>query len=90
MRLTLHPTRANTEIADAIRSARKGRRLTQEDLALAADISTKTLHNMENGTSKPRIDTLLRVLHALGLGLEIVSRAPTARIPIPGQDPEWE
>ncbi len=78
MHLAGEPARATAEIGEAVRGARRERGLQQEELALAAGISTKTLHNVESGTSGMRVDTLLRLLRALGLGLEISARAPSA------------
>ena len=90
MHRQLHPASAGAEIASVIRGTRRDRGLRQDELALAAGVSTKTLHNLENGMSRPRVDTLLRVLQALGLALEIVTRAPTARPRRVPDDAEWE
>lgn len=78
MQIDRDPVRATVEIAEAVRGARREHGLQQEELALAAGVSTKTLHNVESGTSGMRVDTLLRLLRVLGLGLEIGSRAPSA------------
>jgi DNA-binding XRE family transcriptional regulator len=79
MPIRLHPNRASSEVANAVRGARREQALRQEDLALAAGISTKTLHNIETGSARVRLDTLIRVLQVLGLALEIAQRAPAAR-----------
>lgn len=78
MQIASDPARATAEIGEAVRGARREQGLRQEELALAAGISTKTLHNVESGTSGMRIDTVLRLLRVLGLGLEIIARAPSA------------
>lgn len=78
MLIARDPARATAEIGEAVRGARREQGLRQEELALAAGISTKTLHNVESGTSGMRIDTVLRLLRVLGLGLEIIARAPSA------------
>jgi transcriptional regulator with XRE-family HTH domain len=90
MRLPLHPTEARSEIAGVVRARRREQGLRQEELAIAAGVSTKTLHNLEAGMSNPRIDTLLRIFQGLGLALEIVARAPTGRIRRADGDAEWE
>lgn len=81
---------ATAAIGEAVRKARREQSLSQEELALAAGISTKTLHNVEGGTSGMRIDTLLRLLRVLGLGLEISARAPSALLRRPEPDPPPE
>jgi len=75
--MQIHPANASAEIAHAVRDARRAQGLRQEELALAAGVSTKTLHNLEGGTSGLRVDTLLRILQVLGLRLDITPRAPS-------------
>jgi len=87
MQIIGDPAQATAEIGEAVRRARRGQGLAQEELALAAGISTKTLHNVESGTSGMRVDTLLRLLRVLGLGLEISARAPSARLRSSGRGP---
>jgi transcriptional regulator with XRE-family HTH domain len=69
------PQTGGRQLGELVASARRERDLTQEDLALAAGISTRTLHNLETGASAIRIDTLLRVLQVLGLGLNVTPRS---------------
>ena len=73
--MQIHPANASAEIAHAVRDARRAEGLRQEELALAAGVSTKTLHNLEGGTSGLRVDTLLRILQVLGLRLDVTPRA---------------
>jgi y4mF family transcriptional regulator len=46
--------------------------LRQDELALAAGVSTRVVHQVENGKGTSRFDSLVAVLAALGLTLEIV------------------
>lgn len=44
--------------------------LSQEKLAVYADISRQTLRNIEQGKGSPQVDTLKAVLEALGTNFE--------------------
>ncbi len=61
-------------IAEAVKSARKKQRLSQEDLALLAETSRRPLYLLEQGKGSIRLETLLRLLDALGLDIEIKAR----------------
>jgi y4mF family transcriptional regulator len=52
--------------------------LRQDELALAAGVSTRVVHQIENGKATSRLDSLIPVLEALGVELEIKSRSPRA------------
>jgi len=52
--------------------------LRQDELALAGGVSTRLIHQIESGKPTSRLDTLVRVLEALGLTLEVEQR--TARL----------
>jgi DNA-binding XRE family transcriptional regulator len=45
--------------------------MRQDELALAAGVSTRAIHQIENGKPTSRLDTVLPVLAALGLKLRI-------------------
>lgn len=45
--------------------------LRQDELALVAGISTRVVHQIENGKPTTRLDSLVAVLEALGLRLQI-------------------
>jgi HTH-type transcriptional regulator/antitoxin HipB len=45
--------------------------LRQDELALTAGVSTRVIHQVENGKSTSRLDSLVPVLDALGLTLAI-------------------
>ena len=70
-------------VAEQVRDARKGAGLRQEELALAAGVSTRTLHSIEHGGEGVRMDKLLQVLEALGLTLEVVPRPRRLAVPPP-------
>jgi y4mF family transcriptional regulator len=63
-------------IGQRVRQARKMLGLRQDELALAAGVSTRLVHQIENGKPTSRLDGILRVLAALGLTLEVVDRYP--------------
>jgi y4mF family transcriptional regulator len=52
--------------------------LRQDEVALAAGVSTRVVHQIENGKATSRLDSLIPVLEALGVELEIKSRSPQA------------
>lgn len=49
--------------------------LRQDELALAAGVSTRVIHQIENGKTTSRLDSLVPVLSALGLTLEVRGQA---------------
>jgi HTH-type transcriptional regulator / antitoxin HipB len=50
--------------------------LRQDELALAAGVSTRVVHQVENGKATSRLDSLIPILEALGVELEVKSRSP--------------
>ena len=54
-----------------VRQAREELGMRQDELALAAGVSTRAVHQIENGKPTSRLDTVLPVLAALGLKLRI-------------------
>ncbi|WP_234431797.1 helix-turn-helix domain-containing protein [Streptomyces sp. NRRL S-241] len=56
-------------IGARIRAARTDARLTQEALAEAVGIDSKTVHRIEYGLSDPRLSVLLDLADALGVPL---------------------
>ncbi len=50
--------------------------LAQAELALAAGVSTRVVHQIEHGKATSRLDSLVSVLDVLGLTLQ-VRRAPS-------------
>ncbi len=55
----------------SVRSRRESIGLRQDELALAAGVSTRVIHQIENGKSTSRLDSVVPVLDALGLTLAI-------------------
>jgi len=70
------------EIGRRVREAREALGLRQDDLALAAGVSTRVVHQIENGKPTSRLDTLVRVLGALGLNLEVAERISRVARPV--------
>lgn len=62
------------EIARVVKEARRRQGLSQDDLALLAETSRRPLYLLEQGKGSVRLETLLRILDALGLDLEIKAR----------------
>ena len=56
-----------TNLGAAVREARKRQGLDQEELAMAAGVSTRTLHSVENGHPTVKIDTILKIVDSLGM-----------------------
>ncbi len=52
--------------------------LRQDEVALAAGVSTRVVHQIENGKPTSRLDSLIPVLDALGIELEALGRSPMA------------
>jgi HTH-type transcriptional regulator/antitoxin HipB len=63
-------------IGDSVRHAREALGMRQDELALAAGVSTRAIHQIESGKPTSRLDTVSPVLAALGLTLRVeASRA---------------
>ena len=54
------------ELGEALRSARKQLGLTQPRLALAAGVGVRFIVDLESGKPTVRLDSVLRVIDALG------------------------
>jgi HTH-type transcriptional regulator / antitoxin HipB len=75
MHSKLEPARKEAEqIADAVRRARNALGLRQDELALAAGVSTRLVHQIESGKPTSRLDSLAPVLQVLGLELRVSER----------------
>jgi y4mF family transcriptional regulator len=61
-------------IAAAVRRERHEQQLRQDELALVAGVSVRSVHQIEAGKPTTRLDVLERVLSALGLTIEVRSR----------------
>jgi y4mF family transcriptional regulator len=58
-------------IGNIVRAERERQELTQEELALAAGVSYRTVLQIEQGKPTSRLDVVVRVLEALGLALDV-------------------
>lgn len=56
-------------IGERIRFARGTRRMKQSDLAKRARMAPEQLNRYEMGRSRPSVNTLSRIAHALGVSL---------------------
>lgn len=62
---------ALTKISNRVRAMRKELRLTQQQLADLAGVSDATVRQIERGTGKTTLKSVLSVLEVLGLELEV-------------------
>ena len=69
------------EIGQLLKAARKGRQLTQEQVADMAGISRPRYREIEAGSSAARTTTLINISRALGLELMLI---PQTMIPAVG------
>jgi HTH-type transcriptional regulator/antitoxin HipB len=61
-------------IGEAVRRSRQSLGLRQDELALAAGVSTRAIHQIEHGKPTSRLDSLAPVLAVLGLSLRVEDR----------------
>lgn len=59
-------------LIDRIIELRKASGMTQRDLAKAANLAHPAIARLESKSAMPQLDTLLKVLSALGQQLEVV------------------
>lgn len=64
----------------AIRAIRKSKGITQDAVALAADMSPSHFHRIENGERQPKEADLLAICKCLGIHPEDVSYEPETLI----------
>lgn len=60
-----------TSLGQAVRRARKQLKLTQPQLALTAGVGVRFIVELEAGKPTVRLESVLRVLHALGGELQV-------------------
>jgi HTH-type transcriptional regulator/antitoxin HipB len=68
-----------SEIASAVKSARRMLKLRQADLAAAAGVGVRVVVELEAGKPTVELGKVLTVLGALGLDCRLVSRAEALR-----------
>jgi HTH-type transcriptional regulator / antitoxin HipB len=72
MHSKLDPARREAEaIGEAVLRSRRALGLRQDELALAAGVSTRAIHQIEHGKPTSRLDSLAPVLAVLGLRLRV-------------------
>jgi y4mF family transcriptional regulator len=64
-----------SELGQTIRRERRRQKLTQEELALLAGVTPRTLGKLEAGHETIRLDSVISVVRALGLRVSITSGA---------------
>lgn len=65
-----------SDIGEAVRRARKGMGLRQDQLAAAAGVGLRFLVELERGKATVQLGRTLSVLAAAGLDLRVVARMP--------------
>lgn len=69
-----------SDLGQLVRAARTRRRMTQQDLAMAAGVSRRWIVDFEAGKPRAEIGLVLRVLASLGIPLTAdAPEAPTRR-----------
>ena len=68
-----HMIQSPIDIGQQIQSARKKQGLSQEELAMLANVGRRFVVELEQGKATAQIGKVLQVLHALGLGVQLVS-----------------
>jgi HTH-type transcriptional regulator/antitoxin HipB len=72
------PIATPADLGAAVRRARRSRGLRQEDLALGAGTGLRFVGELERGKPTVQLDATLRVLHALGMTLDVHDGAADA------------
>ncbi len=57
------------KVGARIRELRKNKKLSQETLAFEANMHPAQIGHIERGEQSPTIDTIERIIHALGVGV---------------------
>ena len=61
----------NQKIGEIIKERRKSLNITQPTLALLAGVGLNTLVAIERGSGNPKIQTVISILDALGLQMDV-------------------
>jgi len=75
---TMTKIKSTQELGQALRSARKRLGLTQPRLALAAGVGVRFIVELESGKSTVRLDSVMRVIEALGGEINLCGLAISA------------
>jgi y4mF family transcriptional regulator len=68
----------SADLGRAVRRARRSRGLRQEDVALSAGTGPRFVGELERGKPTVQLAPTLRVLHVLGVALEVDDGEPDA------------
>lgn len=71
-----------------IRTLRQQQKLTQAQLAEAADVSTSFIGHIERGTRKASLETLERICRAMQASMDAVAMPPHGEVVIAGYSDE--
>jgi len=66
----------------ALRRLREERHLTQEQLAVAAEVSTSTVYHIEAGKVRPRPSIVRRLARVLDVSPDEIERDASQRAPV--------
>lgn len=69
------PIRSPKDIGNAIRTARRQKKLTQAQLSVASGIWQDTISKIERGVGDPKLETVFALLAALALELNVSDRS---------------
>ena len=69
--------RSTQELGDALRTSRKRLGLTQPQLALVAGVGIRFIVDLEAGKPTVRLDSVMRVIEALGGLIHLEGMPPT-------------
>lgn len=64
------------KLSRQIREARKSADLSQDDLAALAETSRRPIYLLESGKGSIKVETLIQILDALGLEIEVRPKRP--------------
>jgi len=67
------------QIGSVLKKKRQELHISADDLAVIAGISRRTLFYIEEGSANPSLETLSKVLDALGLEIKIVVKENAKR-----------
>lgn len=91
MRSSSHPIALASQVGNALRSARKARKLSQAQLAGRMGLSQNRLSELERNPGALSLDQLLALCTHLGLQLSLHSHndAPPSTHTVSDADPAW-
>lgn len=72
-RLLMEEIEELTNIVSAMIDKRTALGITQRDLAHLCGLPQSSIARIESGKTTPKLDTLLKIIHPLGLKLKLVS-----------------